>query len=290
MTRAAQLLGAVLLALLLAAPADATRLHVTWRPVKARVGDVSWVYVTGAGEGASVEGSVDGRPLTFFPYATGWAALAGFDLELPAATYPWRIAVIEEGGAPTTVRGRLRVDRRAFRVERLTLPPKVVDLDPETERRVTGETERLRTLYRTVTPERLWRGRFTQPVATTKRAGGFGARRVINGQPRAPHSGSDYRAPLGTPVVAVNAGRVAVVADYFFPGKLVVIDHGLGLYTAYFHLDTVTVPAEAVVDRGQPIGTVGETGRATGPHLHFAVVMGGSRVDPAALFRLPLGD
>jgi murein DD-endopeptidase MepM/ murein hydrolase activator NlpD len=287
--RAAQLLGALLLALFLVSPA-AAGLRVTWRPAKARVGDVSWVYVTGAGDGATLEGSVAGRSLTFFPYGTGWAALTGFDLDLHAAMYPWQIAVLEEGGAAKTVRGRLQVGRRAFRVERLTLPSKVVDLDPETERRVADETERLRALYRTVTPDRLWRGRFTEPVATTKKAGGFGARRVINGQPRAPHSGADYRAPLGTPVVAVNGGRVAVVADYFFPGKLVVIDHGLGLYTAYFHLDTVTVPVDAAVDRGQPIGTVGETGRATGPHLHFAVVLGGSRVDPAALLRLPLRD
>lgn len=286
----AQLLSAVVLALLLASPAAAAGLRVTWHPAKARVGDVSWVHVRGAGEGATVEGSVDGRPLTFFPYGGGWAALAGFDLELPAATYPWRIAVIEEAGATSTARGRLRVDRRSFSVQRLTLPPSVVDLDPETERRATDETERLRALYRTITADRLWHGRFTQPVATTRKAGGFGARRIINGQPRAPHSGADYRAALGTPVVAVNAGRVAVVGDYFFPGKLVVIDHGLGLYTAYFHLDTVSVATDAVVERGQPIGTVGETGRATGPHLHFAVVVGGSRVDPAALFRLPLRD
>jgi hypothetical protein len=73
--------------------------------VKSRVGDVSWVYVTGAGGPGTIEGSVDGRPLTFFPYAAGWAALAGFDLDLPAATYPWQIAVIEEGGAATTLRG-----------------------------------------------------------------------------------------------------------------------------------------------------------------------------------------
>lgn len=288
--RATRLLGSVLLALVLSTPAAASGLRVTWHPTRDRIGDVAWVSVHGTGENAAVEGSVDGRPLTFFPYADGWVALAGFDLDLRPGLYEWRIAAIEDHGASGTAHGRLRVARRAFRIERLTLPPKVVDLDPETERRATDEMEHLRTLYRTITPERLWHGRFTQPVSTASKPGGFGARRIINGQPRSPHSGADYRAPLGTPVVAVNSGRVAVVADYFFPGKLVVIDHGLGLYSAYFHLDTVIVPADARVDRGQPIGTVGATGRATGPHLHFAVVLAGARIDPAALFRLSLRD
>src|SRR4030095_9774187 len=106
------------------------------------------------------------------------------------------------------------------------------------------------------------------PVAGTQVPTGFGARRIINGQPRAPHAGADYAADRGTPVVAAHRGRVALVADFFFPGRLVALDHGLGLYTLYFHLDTVVVTDGELVDRGQTVGTVGSTGRATGPHLH----------------------
>jgi murein DD-endopeptidase MepM/ murein hydrolase activator NlpD len=90
--------------------------------------------------------------------------------------------------------------------------------------------------------------------------------------------------------VAANGGRVALVADFFFPGRLVAVDHGLGLYTLYFHLDSVAVTDGELVDRGQYLGTVGATGRATGPHLHFGVQLAGSRIDPAALLSLDLRD
>jgi murein DD-endopeptidase MepM/ murein hydrolase activator NlpD len=237
-----------------------------------------------------VEGSVQGRPLRFFPYADGHAAIVGFDLDIKPGPLAWRLAVLPPGRAPQTAQGRLQLRRRDFPVQRLTLPSGLVDLDPETERRALSEGEQLRTLYASVTPERLWRGRFVSPVGSGEPGTGFGARRIINGQPRTPHAGADYSAPLGTPVVAVNDGRVALVAEYFFPGRLVVLDHGLGLYTLYFHLDETKVVEGERVGRGQSIGTVGATGRATGPHLHFGVQVGPARVDPATLLELTVRD
>ncbi|MBI4638219.1 MAG: M23 family metallopeptidase [Candidatus Rokubacteria bacterium] len=265
-------------------------LRVVWRPARPAAGDVAWVSVQGAPAEASVEGSLGGRSLAFFAYGGGHAALSGLDLETKAGAQPWRLAILESGREPRTVRGTLHIRPRDFPVERLTLPPAMVDLDPETERRALGEAERLRTLFRMLTSERLWRGRFTRPVAGSEPGSGFGARRIINGQPRAPHGGTDYAAPLGAPVVAANSGRVVLVAEYFFPGRLVVLDHGFGLYTLYFHLDAVSVTEGDLVDRGQPIGTVGATGRATGPHLHFGVQVGTARVDPARLLGLSLAD
>jgi murein DD-endopeptidase MepM/ murein hydrolase activator NlpD len=182
--------------------------------------------------------------------------------------------------------GRLSVAPRTFDVQHLTLPRGMVDLDPQTERRANAESARLRALYRTVTPERLWREAFVRPLAGSGPGTGFGARRVINGQPRAPHTGADYAAPSGSPVLAANAGRVALVDEFFFPGRLVVIDHGLGLYTLYFHLEAIGVSAGQAVERGQSIGTVGATGRATGPHLHFGAQVGEARVDPTALIEI----
>jgi murein DD-endopeptidase MepM/ murein hydrolase activator NlpD len=240
--------------------------------------------------GATVEGSVQGRPLRFFPHADGHAAMVGFDLDVQPGPQAWRLAVLLPGQPPQTAQGRLQLQRRDFPVQRLTLPSGMVDLDPETEQRALGEGERLRTLYASVTPERLWRGRFVRPVGTNDPGTGFGARRIINGRPRAPHAGIDYSAPPGTPVVAVNDGRVALVAEYFFPGRLVVLDHGLGLYTLYFHLDEIKVLEGERVSRGQSIGTVGATGRATGPHLHFGVQVGPARIDPATLLELTVRD
>jgi len=291
-TRAARFAAAAVAALLLAAPAaPATeRLRVSWHPKRPHPGDVAWVHVSGAGETAAIEGSLGPRSLTFFPYAGGQAAVVGIDLETKPGALPWRLAVLEPGLEPRGLGGHLTVHKRDFAVQHLTLPRGMVDLNPETERRATAEGERLATLYRTITPERLWRGGFVRPVAGSEPATGFGARRVINGQPRSPHSGADYAAPRGTPVVAVNSGRVAVVGDFFFPGRLVALDHGLGVYTLYFHLDSVAVVDGEVVERAQVLGTVGATGRATGPHLHFGAIVGTARVDPTALLKLDLRE
>ena len=283
--------AAVLLTALLPLAADAAdRLVVTWHPSRPRVGDVGWLHVRGASDAAVLEGSVGNRPLTFFPYAGGHAALLGLDLETAPGPHVWRLAVLEPGLDPQRLSGKLTVLPRRFREQRLTVPPGMADLDPETEQRAVAEGQRLQMLYRTISPERLWRGRFVRPVAGTEPPSGFGARRIINGKPRAPHGGADYAAPRGTPVVAANAGRVALIGDFFFPGRLVAIDHGLGLYTLYFHLDTVTVAEGDRVDRGQPLGTVGTTGRSTGPHLHFGAQLGSARVDPVALLALRLAD
>jgi len=269
---------------------SADRLVITWHPARPRVGDVAWVHLRGASDAAVIEGSVDNHPLAFFPYAGGHAALLGLDIETKPGIKPWRLALLEPGLDPQRLSGKLNVAARKFAVQRLTVPPGMADPDPETERRAESEGRRLQMLYRTISPERLWRGPFVRPVAGTEPPSGFGARRVINGKPRAPHGGADYSVARGTPVVAANAGRVALVAEYFFPGRLVAVDHGLGLHTLYFHLDTLAVAEGDRVDRGQTLGTVGATGRATGPHLHFGAQLGGARIDPAALLALRLTD
>ena len=193
-------------------------------------------------------------------------------------------------GASRNASGSLVTRSRQFSVERLTLPKPMVDLEPETEARVTAEAARLRTLYATVSPERFWHGRFTRPVAGGGAGQGFGSRRIINGSPRMPHSGVDFAAERGARVVAANRGRVALAGDFFFAGRFVVLDHGLGLYTLYFHLDRVDVAEGVVVARGEPIGVAGATGRATGPHLHWGAQLGSARVDPLTLLSLSVSD
>ncbi|MBU0621440.1 MAG: peptidoglycan DD-metalloendopeptidase family protein [Gammaproteobacteria bacterium] len=110
--------------------------------------------------------------------------------------------------------------------------------------------------------------------------GRFGMRRYFNGEARAPHAGLDVAVPAGTPVMASSHGQVLAVDDYFFNGKTVFIDHGNGLITMYCHLDRIDVQTGDVVGKGQPIGLSGMTGRATGPHLHWSVVLNGAMVDP----------
>jgi murein DD-endopeptidase MepM/ murein hydrolase activator NlpD len=271
--------------LLMLAPALA--LEVRFVPSVPRQGDV--VLVSVAGESAArMAGAFGGRPLSFFPLGADQVAVAGVDLEAPAAAISWEISAADGAGARRRATGTLPVAAREFAVQRLTLSPRMVDLDPETERRALAEAARLRAVYATETAERLWSGPFVRPVAGEGSGHGFGARRVINGKPRAPHAGIDFPAATGTPTLASNRGRVVLVGDFFFPGRLVVLDHGLGLHTLYFHLDRVDVAEGALVERGEPIGTVGATGRVTGPHLHFGAQVGPARVDPHLLFTLPV--
>ena len=284
----------VLLAPPSAAPAAlapaAPSIRVRLVPPTARQGDTVLVFVAGTRGARDVEGSLGGHHLAFFPYGEEYVALAGVDLETKPGKLPWRIGLMDGAGTPRKAAGVLTVKAAGFPVQRLTLPSGMVKLDPENERRAANEGVRMRALFDTITPERLWHGSFTRPVAGRKPGDGFGSRRIINGQPRMPHTGIDYSVDRGTPVVASNRGRVALLGEFFFAGRFVALDHGLGLYTLYFHLDGVSVTEGQMVERGQTVGTVGTTGRATGPHLHFAAQVGRARINPPELFALPVRD
>jgi hypothetical protein len=284
------LASVVVAVMVLAVAPPAAAFKVTVKPTAVPQGDVALIIVTGAATAPEMDGSVGGRPLFFFPYADGYAALIGVDLEAKPGRTPWHIGFVDGAGAPRKASGVITVKSRKFPVQRLTLPKSMVDLSPSDESRAEAEATRLRALYDTISAARLWHGRFTRPIASTVKPEGFGFRRIINGQPRSPHSGVDFAAPAGTPVVASNRGRVALVANHFFGGRLVALDHGEGLYTLYMHLQRVDVGEGNLVERGAIIGAVGSTGRATGPHLHWAAQLRRARIDPSALLTLPVGD
>jgi murein DD-endopeptidase MepM/ murein hydrolase activator NlpD len=157
-----------------------------------------------------------------------------------------------------------------------------VNLSEADGARAAREQERIGALWSADGPRR-----FTLPLATPleelPEGGRFGSRRFFNNQPRSPHSGSDFAADSGTPVLAAAAGTVTMSDDLFFSGKSVFIHHGDGLITMYFHLSELGVAEGDEVERGQRIGRVGATGRATGPHLHFGARWRGARVDPGML-------
>ncbi|RDH80648.1 MAG: peptidase M23 [endosymbiont of Galathealinum brachiosum] len=108
----------------------------------------------------------------------------------------------------------------------------------------------------------------------------FGLRRFFNEQARRPHSGLDIAAPQGTPIKAVESGTIIESGDFFFSGNMVYLDHGQGLISLYAHMHTITVKPGDKIEKGQIIGTVGETGRVTGPHLHLAIIANRTTVDP----------
>lgn len=259
-------------------------LQVRITPAEPRPGDVLLVRVPGLAPGARVEWA--GRPLPLFAAEGGQAALVGIDLDTRPGAVRWRVLAPASGALLAS--GTVTLRSRTFPTQPLTLPKGMVDLDAPTLARVADERRVLTAALAGSVSSRLWRGTFRVPVEGGQATGGFGLRRVLNGQPRSPHTGFDWAAPTGTPVVAANAGRVALVAEHFFAGRNVVLDHGLGLFTLYYHLDAVQVVLDEPVIAGQPLGRVGATGRVTGPHLHFGVLLGGARVDPEVLLGLAL--
>ncbi len=159
---------------------------------------------------------------------------------------------------------------------------RMVSPDAAALKRIGVENERIRALWPLRTPMQFTLP-LAAPLADPPPGGRFGSRRVFNGKPRNAHSGADYSAKRGTPVLAVAPGSVALAEEHYFAGKSVFIDHGDGLISMYFHLDHIAVAVGATVTTDTTIGTVGSSGRATGPHLHFGLRWRGARVDPAVL-------
>ncbi|MBN2125260.1 MAG: M23 family metallopeptidase [Deltaproteobacteria bacterium] len=205
-----------------------------------------------------------------------WRGFIAADLRTRPGTYPLVVRIPPSG---REARCPIRILEKDYGVRRLTLPKKMVDLDAETLKRVHEESRVMKDLWEMPICEPLWTGPFLRPVPGDV-VGPFGRRSIINEQPRSPHSGVDLRGESGTPVMAANGGRVVLTSDHFFSGNSVVIDHGGGIYSMYFHLREIAVKQGQEVDKGQVIGLVGATGRATGPHLHWGIRINGARVDP----------
>jgi murein DD-endopeptidase MepM/ murein hydrolase activator NlpD len=175
------------------------------------------------------------------------------------------------------------VRQRRYDIQRIEgLPEAMVTPPSEILARIAREAEEVADARATTSDGRWFLNKFIRP-AEGPVSGVYGSQRILNGEPRAPHSGVDFAGEEGSPVREVAGGRVIFVGDLYLSGNTVIVDHGFGVSSTYLHLKTTAVDVGQTIEAGALIGTVGATGRATGPHLHWGVNWFEVRLDPALL-------
>lgn len=262
----------------LAAPAP----HVqAARSVQA--GDPLGVRLAWPSDSAAVEDvavTFDGRTVRVLRVDHGAKAIVPVPLGTPVGAYVLDVRVTDEFG-------RLHRETRDVAVREPPHPVEQLHLKPSTLALVTPEAQRLErdTLARVeaaAAPDPLWTAPFERPIEGVPSAGFGSARRYAPGGPVSYHTGLDLAAPQGTPIHATNDGTVVVAGDYPIKGGLVVLDHGGGVFSLYFHQSEIRVQVGEHVRRGQVVGLVGTTGLSTGPHLHWEMQVDGVPTNPLA--------
>ena len=277
------------LAGLLVASADAARqepaitLDVTTTARAMRPGEVVLLTIHPSQTVVSVSGTAFTETLHPWSSDAGtWSALVGIPLSTRPGSYTVALQAKSADRRAGTARVPLTIAPGQFSSRRLTVDPQFVNPPASAMERITAEAKAMADLFAHPTPDRVWRGAFRVPVPGQSTSS-FGRLSILNGESRSRHQGADFRAAEGTDVHAPNGGRVAIVADYYFSGNTVIIDHGAGLFSLFAHFSKVRVEQGAMVKTGDVLGEAGATGRVTGPHVHWAVRLNGASVDPLSL-------
>jgi murein DD-endopeptidase MepM/ murein hydrolase activator NlpD len=180
----------------------------------------------------------------------------------------------------------IHVVSKKYPTTRLTVDDKYVEPNEDDLARANRESKETGAIYARISDPVSWTKPFSIPIPGETSGTNFGHRRIFNGQPRAPHAGADLHATTGTPIHATNRGRVVLAKDLFFTGNSVILDHGMGIYSLYAHLSRIDVKVGDIINNGQQVGLSGASGRVTGPHLHWGMMVQGARVDPFTLVNL----
>ncbi|MEP7288301.1 MAG: M23 family metallopeptidase [Chloroflexota bacterium] len=239
--------------------------------------------------GSDVVGGVAtalGRTYPFFPTSKGYASLVTAPLDQKIQDYPLTVTIMTRSGATAHWDGTLKVASGEFVAETPYILPsdKLFLLADQIQK---SEDEKLISTYSMVTPAHYWEGTFSPPVNGAFTAP-FGSWRIYNGGIRSRHTGQDFRAVSGTPVLASANGRVALSQPLDIHGESVIIDHGWGIFTEYSHMTTRFVVPGQFVLQGDILGLSGTTGRSTGPHVHWEVAVNGIWVNPITFLQTKL--
>ena len=185
----------------------------------------------------------------------------------------------EESGKKKSKTIFFKIKEGRYEKESLKVDGSKVTLNKRDKKRASIEYAEAMKIYKTINPENYLSSSFIVPM-DSKITSDFGKARVYNGSLKGYHGGTDFRADVGTPILACNDGKIVLVKDRFYSGGSVVIDHGQGIYSCYFHMSRFDVKKGNTVKKGDTIGLSGKSGRVTGPHLHFAMRVAGEQVDP----------
>ena len=189
------------------------------------------------------------------------------------------VIVYIENGEKFYITYPVSIHEGDYKSEKLKVAPSRAKISLKNKRRIAKEQKEAMKIYHTNTQKLYIKHPLAYPMKS-KITSAFGNKRLFNGMLKSYHSGTDFRAKKGTPIRAVGAGRVVLVKKRFFAGNSVIIDHGEGIYTGYYHMSHFKVHKGQLVHKGEILGLAGATGRVTGPHLHFSVRVNGVQVDP----------
>ncbi|MCI0469089.1 MAG: M23 family metallopeptidase [Nitrospirae bacterium] len=271
---------ALIIAILFVSSAHSFEIIVS--PIDVKQGDVFAIKAVGDGLAKPPQAVMKHREMRFSSCGIGcYIAIGAVGIQ----TEPGAQEIdIESSGIKK--KAVVNVRKSIFPVTELTLPEEKVTLSHDDTERAKRERERMESIFQTVS-ERLWHGSFAPPLKN-EHSTPFGAKRILNKKKTSIHYGLDIKGKSGEKVRASNKGRAALTDDLFYGGKTVILDHGDGIYTLYMHLSEVMVRHGNIVSKGDVVGLVGATGRATGPHLHFGVRIQDVSANPVSLFRLEL--
>ena len=253
--------------------------QIILEPAKPGPGDLLVVTIKNAP--GTPEGKFNNKKIYFNPSKDSFKAIVAIDYFTEPREYD-----LEISSNGSTLKQVVEVIKKEYEVQQLTLPKHMVELSAKDEARAERDQQKMAAIWPNETG-RSWTGDFVNPLEG-EIITPFGVRRIINNIPKSPHTGVDVKGNKGDKIIAPNNAVVALVDNQFFAGKALVLNHGQGIYTMFFHLSKVLVKPGQAVKKGDVIALVGSTGRATGPHLHWGARVQGARIDPLELVRLKL--
>jgi hypothetical protein len=279
---------ALAMMLFTALPVHAEVAEILTTPASLANGSPFLLTITLESKASSVTGQWQGHPIVFFsaPDHRTWYSLAGVDVEITPGHYPLTIEIDPDESAHRTLHKDIDIEEAPYEKVPLTVPDKFVEPNAAALKIIAANKIVKDKAFAHSSPKPEWSSNFLPPLRIGVMSDSFGSQRIFNGKLASVHRGLDYHAKSGTPISAINSGRVVLARPLYFEGGCVVIDHGLGLMSVYMHLSKINVAVGAKVHRGQLIALSGATGRATGPHLHLGVRWQGSYLDPAKLFEI----